>query len=156
LIVAKLDRLARSTCDLLNTLDAIGKAGATFKSFGGSWANTDTRSATRQFRGSEGVQRLNSFDRPQFPEKVLKMFVLIRQQLKELSSITSLRLLNATILLGNVGPNLGGGSGDGDPRSGPGSLGGEPASIYIGSNVRDIDISQLNQRVLSCTDDVAL
>jgi DNA invertase Pin-like site-specific DNA recombinase len=42
LIVAKLDRLARSTCDLLNTLDAIGKAGATFKSFGDSWANTDT------------------------------------------------------------------------------------------------------------------
>jgi DNA invertase Pin-like site-specific DNA recombinase len=28
LIVTKLDRLARSTRDLLNTLDAIGKAGA--------------------------------------------------------------------------------------------------------------------------------
>jgi DNA invertase Pin-like site-specific DNA recombinase len=34
LIVTKLDRLARSTRDLLNTLDAIGKAGATFKSLG--------------------------------------------------------------------------------------------------------------------------
>jgi DNA invertase Pin-like site-specific DNA recombinase len=32
LIVTKLDRLARSTRDLLNTLDAIGKAGATFRS----------------------------------------------------------------------------------------------------------------------------
>jgi DNA invertase Pin-like site-specific DNA recombinase len=42
LIVTKLDRLARSTRDLLNTLDAIGKAGATFKSLGDSWANTDT------------------------------------------------------------------------------------------------------------------
>ena len=34
LIVTKLDRLARSTRDLLNTLDAIGKAGATFRSLG--------------------------------------------------------------------------------------------------------------------------
>ena len=42
LIVTKLDRLARSTRDLLNTLDAIGKAGATFRSLGDSWANTDT------------------------------------------------------------------------------------------------------------------
>ena len=42
LIVVKLNRLARSTRDLLNTLDAIGKAGATFKSLGDSWANTDT------------------------------------------------------------------------------------------------------------------
>src|SRR5262249_17599664 len=42
LIVCKLDRLARSTRDLLNTLDAIGKAGATFKSLGDAWANTDT------------------------------------------------------------------------------------------------------------------
>jgi DNA invertase Pin-like site-specific DNA recombinase len=42
LIVTKLDRLARSTRDLLNTLDAIGKVGATFKSLTDSWANTDT------------------------------------------------------------------------------------------------------------------
>jgi DNA invertase Pin-like site-specific DNA recombinase len=42
LVVCKLDRLARSTRDLLNTLDAIGKAGATFRSLTDSWANTDT------------------------------------------------------------------------------------------------------------------
>jgi DNA invertase Pin-like site-specific DNA recombinase len=42
LIVTKLDRLARSTRDLLNTLDAIAKAGATFKSLGDSWADTTT------------------------------------------------------------------------------------------------------------------
>jgi DNA invertase Pin-like site-specific DNA recombinase len=42
LIVTKLDRLARSTRDLLNTLDAIGKAGATFRSLGDSWADTTT------------------------------------------------------------------------------------------------------------------
>jgi DNA invertase Pin-like site-specific DNA recombinase len=42
LIVCKLDRLARSTRDLLNTLDAISKAGATFKSLGDQWADTTT------------------------------------------------------------------------------------------------------------------
>jgi DNA invertase Pin-like site-specific DNA recombinase len=42
LIVTKLDRLARSTKDLLNTLDAIAKAGATFKSLGDPWADTTT------------------------------------------------------------------------------------------------------------------
>jgi DNA invertase Pin-like site-specific DNA recombinase len=42
MIVATLDRLARSTRDLLNTLDAIAKAGATFKSLGDSWADTTT------------------------------------------------------------------------------------------------------------------
>jgi DNA invertase Pin-like site-specific DNA recombinase len=40
LIVTRLDRLARSTRDLLNILDAIGKAGAGFKSLGDPWANT--------------------------------------------------------------------------------------------------------------------
>jgi DNA invertase Pin-like site-specific DNA recombinase len=42
LIVTKLDRLARSTRDLLNSLDAIGKAGATFRSLGDAWADTTT------------------------------------------------------------------------------------------------------------------
>ena len=42
LVVVKLDRLARSTRDLLNTLDTIGKAGATFKSLGDAWADTTT------------------------------------------------------------------------------------------------------------------
>jgi DNA invertase Pin-like site-specific DNA recombinase len=41
-IVTKLDRLARSTRDLLNTLAAIGEAGASFKSLGDSWADTTT------------------------------------------------------------------------------------------------------------------
>src|SRR5262245_41161046 len=42
LIVTKLDRLARSTRALLHTLDAIGKAVATFKSLGDQWADTTT------------------------------------------------------------------------------------------------------------------
>lgn len=42
LMVTKLDRLARSTRDLLNTLAAIAAAGATFKSLGDQWADTTT------------------------------------------------------------------------------------------------------------------
>jgi DNA invertase Pin-like site-specific DNA recombinase len=42
LIVTRLDRLARSTRDLLNVLDEIGKGGAGFKSLKDSWADTTT------------------------------------------------------------------------------------------------------------------
>jgi DNA invertase Pin-like site-specific DNA recombinase len=42
LMVTKLDRLARSTRDLLNTLAAIGDRGATFRSLGDQWVDTDT------------------------------------------------------------------------------------------------------------------
>ena len=42
LLVTKLDRLARSTRDLLNTLDTIAKAGAGFRSLGDPWADTTT------------------------------------------------------------------------------------------------------------------
>lgn len=42
LIVTRLDRLARSTRDLLNLLDEIGKAGAGFKSLSDAWADTTT------------------------------------------------------------------------------------------------------------------
>jgi DNA invertase Pin-like site-specific DNA recombinase len=40
LIVTKLDRLARSTRDLLNTLAGIAEAGATFRSLGDPWCDT--------------------------------------------------------------------------------------------------------------------
>jgi DNA invertase Pin-like site-specific DNA recombinase len=42
LLVTRLDRLARSTRDLLNLLDAVGKAGAGFKSLADTWADTTT------------------------------------------------------------------------------------------------------------------
>jgi DNA invertase Pin-like site-specific DNA recombinase len=42
LIVTRLDRLARSTRDLLNTLDEITKRGAGFKSIADAWADTTT------------------------------------------------------------------------------------------------------------------
>jgi DNA invertase Pin-like site-specific DNA recombinase len=41
-MVTRLDRLARSTRDLLNTLDAVGKAGASFKSLADAWADTSS------------------------------------------------------------------------------------------------------------------
>lgn len=40
LMVTRLDRLARSTRDLLNTLDTIAMAGAGFRSLGDAWADT--------------------------------------------------------------------------------------------------------------------
>jgi DNA invertase Pin-like site-specific DNA recombinase len=42
LIVTRLDRLARSTRDLLNILDTMAKAGAGFKSLSDPWADTTT------------------------------------------------------------------------------------------------------------------
>jgi DNA invertase Pin-like site-specific DNA recombinase len=42
LLVTRLDRLARSTRDLLNVLDAVSRAGAKFKSLADSWADTTT------------------------------------------------------------------------------------------------------------------
>ena len=42
LLVTRLDRLARSTRDLLNTLDTIAKAGAGFRSLADNWADTTT------------------------------------------------------------------------------------------------------------------
>ena len=42
LLVTRLDRLARSTRDLLNILDQISKAGAKFRSLADAWADTST------------------------------------------------------------------------------------------------------------------
>jgi DNA invertase Pin-like site-specific DNA recombinase len=40
--VTKLDRLARSTRELLNTIDTIAKARASFRSLGDPWADSTT------------------------------------------------------------------------------------------------------------------
>src|SRR4051812_15553746 len=42
LVVVRLDRLARSTRDLLNVLDAIARKGAGFRSLNDAWADTTT------------------------------------------------------------------------------------------------------------------
>jgi DNA invertase Pin-like site-specific DNA recombinase len=42
LLVTRLDRLARSTRDLLNVLDTVTKAGAGFRSLADAWADTTT------------------------------------------------------------------------------------------------------------------
>jgi DNA invertase Pin-like site-specific DNA recombinase len=41
-LICRLDRLARSTLDLLNIVDTITKAGSQFKSLADSWADTTT------------------------------------------------------------------------------------------------------------------
>jgi DNA invertase Pin-like site-specific DNA recombinase len=41
-VVTRLDRLARSTRDLLNILDTVAKAGAGFRSLADAWADTTT------------------------------------------------------------------------------------------------------------------
>jgi DNA invertase Pin-like site-specific DNA recombinase len=41
-LVTRLDRLARSTRDLLNALDQVSKAGAGFRSLADTWADTTT------------------------------------------------------------------------------------------------------------------
>jgi DNA invertase Pin-like site-specific DNA recombinase len=42
IVVTRLDRLARSTLDLLHTVDLITKAGAGFRSLADAWADTTT------------------------------------------------------------------------------------------------------------------
>ena len=42
LLVTRLDRLARSTRDLLNVLDTVARAGASFRSIGDAWCDTTT------------------------------------------------------------------------------------------------------------------
>ena len=44
LMVTRLDRLARSTRDLLNILDTVAKAGAGSRSLGDTWADTSAAS----------------------------------------------------------------------------------------------------------------
>src|SRR5262249_62007191 len=43
LMVVRLDRLARSTRDLLNVLDEVGQRGAGFRSLKDTWADTTTQ-----------------------------------------------------------------------------------------------------------------
>ena len=59
LMVTRLDRLARSTRDLLNTLDEIAKRGAGFKSLADTWADTTTRTAGSCSRSWAGLRSLN-------------------------------------------------------------------------------------------------
>jgi hypothetical protein len=47
-VVTRLDRLARSTRDLLNTLAAIGAANAIFRSLHDAWADTTTPHGRRR------------------------------------------------------------------------------------------------------------
>src|SRR5438477_13157650 len=113
-------------------------------------------SATRQFRGSEWCSALEQFRQAtasgESSENV-RAYSATTKRIVVHNQFASLERHNS---FGKCRPQPRWGVGGWGPRSGPGSLGREPASIYIAFNVRDIDISQVNQRVLSCTDNVAL
>ena len=51
IVVTRLDRLARSTLDLLHTVDLITKAGAGFRSLADAWADTTTPHGRTIHRG---------------------------------------------------------------------------------------------------------
>src|SRR5499427_4794579 len=55
LVVTRLDRLARSTRDLLNVLDEIGKRGAGFRSRKVTWADTTTPHGRLMLNGLGGL-----------------------------------------------------------------------------------------------------
>jgi DNA invertase Pin-like site-specific DNA recombinase len=55
LLVTRLDRLARSTRDLLNVLDTVAKAGAGFRSIADAWADTTTPHGRLMLTGLGGL-----------------------------------------------------------------------------------------------------
>jgi DNA invertase Pin-like site-specific DNA recombinase len=59
LIATRLDRLARSTRDLLNVLDAVAKRGAGFRSLKDSWADTTTGHGQLMITVLIGLRNLN-------------------------------------------------------------------------------------------------
>jgi DNA invertase Pin-like site-specific DNA recombinase len=62
LMVTRLDRLARSTRDLLNILDTIAKAGAGFKSLADIWADTTTAQGRLMLTILGGLAEFERYD----------------------------------------------------------------------------------------------
>ena len=60
LVVVRLDRLARSTRDLLNVLDEIGKRGAGFRSLKDTWADTTTPPRQAHAHGARWPRRVRA------------------------------------------------------------------------------------------------
>jgi resolvase-like protein len=60
MVVTRLDRLARSTRDLLNVLDEISKRGAGFKSLKDSWADTTTPHGAFDAHGARRSRRVRA------------------------------------------------------------------------------------------------
>jgi len=63
-VVTRLDRLARSTRDLLNTLDRIGKAESTFRSIADTWADSSTPHGKLPGMTSRFTNRLMAVELP--------------------------------------------------------------------------------------------
>ena len=62
LMITRLDRLARSTRDLLNTLAAIAGKGAGFRSIADAWADTTTPHGRLMLRGTSANARFDRAD----------------------------------------------------------------------------------------------
>jgi DNA invertase Pin-like site-specific DNA recombinase len=65
MVVWKLDRLARSTRDLLNTMETIGEARGKFQSISEPWANTTTHAGKMTMTVFAGIAE---FERDLTPE----------------------------------------------------------------------------------------
>jgi len=69
IIVAKLDRLARSTIDMLTIITDLGKRGVKFQSLAEPWANTDTPAAELMLTLMAGVAQ---FERGRIRERQIE------------------------------------------------------------------------------------
>ncbi len=68
-VVAKLDRLARSTIDMLTIITDLGKRGVKFQSLAEPWANTDTPAAELMLTLMAGVAQ---FERGRIRERQIE------------------------------------------------------------------------------------
>ncbi len=62
IVVWKLDRLARSTRDLLNTIETLAESGANFKSLSEPWANTTTHTGKMIMTVFAGIAEFEGLD----------------------------------------------------------------------------------------------
>lgn len=69
IVVAKLDRLARSTIDMLTIITDLAKRGVTFQSIAEPWANTDSPAAELMLTVMAGVAQ---FERGRIRERQLE------------------------------------------------------------------------------------
>ena len=60
LVVTRLDRLARSTRDLLNVIDAVSKRGAGFRSLKDAWADTTSAHGRLMLTVLGGIGRVRA------------------------------------------------------------------------------------------------
>jgi DNA invertase Pin-like site-specific DNA recombinase len=112
IIVTKLDRLARSTLDMLNIVTALGKRGVKFKSLAEPWANTDSPAAELMLTVMAGIAQ---FERGRIRERQLdgiaKAKLAGKYKGRQRKPITAERILELkkTMSMEKIGKELGAG-----------------------------------------------